>query len=45
MTVLDVNNVCKRFDIELLLDGVSFKLNRGEKVGLIGGTGAGRRRC
>ena len=42
MTVLDINNVSKRFEIELVLEGVNFKLRRGEKVGLIGENGCGK---
>ena len=42
MTILDVNNISKRFEIEPILDGIHFKLSRGEKVGLIGENGSGK---
>jgi len=42
MTVLDVNNVSKRYVADLVLEHVSFKLSQGKKVGLIGENGCGK---
>ena len=42
MTVLDINNVTKRFHAEPVLERISCKINRGEKIGLIGENGCGK---
>jgi len=42
MTVLDINNVSKHFHAEPVLERLSCKINRGEKVGLIGENGCGK---
>ena len=42
MTILDINNVTKRFGASTILQNISFKVNAGEKVGLIGENGSGK---
>jgi ATP-binding cassette subfamily F protein 3 len=40
--VLEVEGLAKSFDAKLLLEGVSFTIRSGEKIGLIGPNGAGK---
>ena len=40
--LLEVRNVAVRFDGIVALDGVSFKLQKGQVLGLIGPNGAGK---
>ena len=42
MIILDVNRLKKSFGFGLLLDDISFSLNEGEKVALIGENGSGK---
>ncbi len=42
MTLLEVNNVTKAFGANIILKNISFKVNEGEKVGLIGENGSGK---
>jgi len=40
--MLQVSNVCKSYGDVTVLDGVSFTVNRGERVGIIGPNGCGK---
>lgn len=42
MILLDVSQVRKYFSTEPVLDGVTFQLRRGQRVGLVGANGAGK---
>jgi ABC-2 type transport system ATP-binding protein len=42
MKVIEINNVSKRFKDKLVLDNVSFQVNKGEVFGLLGPNGAGK---
>lgn len=42
MIVLSASNISKVYGIDVILDKVSFSLNAGEKVGVIGDNGAGK---
>jgi len=42
MLLLSVKNVIRQFDASPVLDGVSFEINSGERVGLVGPNGAGK---
>ena len=42
MIILDVNRLKKSFGFGLLLDDISFSLNEGEKVAIIGENGSGK---
>jgi len=40
--MLSVNNISKTFGFDLILDGISFSLNSGECLGLVGPNGSGK---
>ena len=42
LAVLTANNLSKRFGDELILDSISFSINRGDRIGLVGPNGAGK---
>src|SRR6266567_1254813 len=42
MLVLSVNNIVRQFDAAPVLDGVTFEICSGEKVGFVGPNGAGK---
>ena len=42
MTILEVNNLTKAFGTDTILEGLSFKINQGERVRLIGENGSGK---
>ncbi len=42
MSIIEVNNVTKRFNDKLVLDNINFRIQEGEIFGLIGPNGAGK---
>ncbi len=42
MLALSVSNVSKSFGTNPILDGVSFNVNRGDRIGIVGSNGAGK---
>lgn len=42
MIILSCNNINKSFGVDLIIKNISFSINKGEKVGLVGVNGAGK---
>lgn len=42
MTLISLENICKSYGEKVLLDNISFSINEGEKIGVIGLNGAGK---
>jgi ATP-binding cassette, subfamily F, member 3 len=42
MLLLSVNKIVRQFDADPILDGVTFEICSGEKIGLVGPNGAGK---
>ena len=40
--ILQVNNVCKSYGTDVILENINLKAEQGEKIGLIGVNGAGK---
>ena len=45
MSVIEVENLVKRYDDVAVVDGVSFTVERGEIFGSLGPNGAGKTGC
>ncbi|WP_396136443.1 ABC transporter ATP-binding protein [Clostridium sp. SHJSY1] len=42
MNIMEIKNITKRFDYKLILDDVSFSIEKGEIFGILGPSGAGK---
>lgn len=42
MIILSANNITKSFGIDIVLENVSFHINQGDKIGIVGANGAGK---
>lgn len=42
MIVLGCKNLCKNYGVDVILEDVSFNVNKGERVGIVGENGAGK---
>lgn len=42
MIILSANNITKSFGIDTILENVSFHINQGDKIGIVGANGAGK---
>lgn len=42
MIILSATNITKSFGIETILDNISFHINQGDRIGIIGANGAGK---
>ncbi len=42
MIILSANNITKAYGVEVILTGISFHINQGDRVGVIGANGAGK---
>lgn len=42
MIVLGCKNICKSYGIDIILNNITFNLNRGDRVGIVGTNGAGK---
>jgi len=40
--MIDFQNICKSYGEQTLLDNVSFRINSGDRVGVVGANGAGK---
>ncbi len=44
MIILSCNNLNKSFGVDSILENVSFTINEGDKVGIVGVNGTGKKR-
>lgn len=42
MIVLTANNLTKAYGVDIILEKVSFHVNKGDRIGIVGGNGAGK---
>ncbi|HZK88028.1 MAG TPA: ABC-F family ATP-binding cassette domain-containing protein [Anaerovoracaceae bacterium] len=42
MIILSANNITKAYGVDVILSGISFHINQGDRVGVIGANGAGK---
>ena len=42
MAIIEIKNITKRFNDKLVLDNISYEINKGEIFGFIGPNGAGK---
>lgn len=42
MSIVQAKNICKTYGIETILDDVSFLINKGDRIGVVGINGAGK---
>ncbi|MCQ2436388.1 MAG: ATP-binding cassette domain-containing protein, partial [Clostridia bacterium] len=42
MIILNVNDVCVEYGIDVVLKNISFSINEGDRLGIVGVNGAGK---